>query len=137
MPEFARRIVDWQRTHGRHDLPWQRTRDAYRIWVAEIMLQQTQVATVIPYYDRFLAAFPDVSALARADESLKAGRDGAATRHVREAHEHYDDELRVAPDLLAALEGRAAAAARLGESAKAIRALEALRRVKPADSTLH
>ena len=68
MPGFARRIVDWQRTHGRHDLPWQRTRDAYRIWVAEIMLQQTQVATVIPYYDRFLAVFPDVRALARADE---------------------------------------------------------------------
>ena len=63
---FAARLVAWQRKHGRHDLPWQRTRDAYRIWLAEIMLQQTQVATVIPYYLRFLAAFPDVRALAGA-----------------------------------------------------------------------
>ena len=55
-------------THGRHDLPWQRTRDPYRIWLSEIMLQQTQVATVIPYYERFLAAFPDVRALAAAPE---------------------------------------------------------------------
>ena len=68
MRGFATRIVAWQRAHGRHDLPWQRTRDPFRIWVAEIMLQQTQVATVIPYYRRFLAAFPDVRALARADE---------------------------------------------------------------------
>ncbi len=65
---FARRLVAWQRTHGRHDLPWQRTRDPYRIWLSEIMLQQTQVATVIPYYERFLAAFPDVRALAAASE---------------------------------------------------------------------
>jgi A/G-specific adenine glycosylase len=63
---FAARLVAWQRKHGRHDLPWQRTRDPYRIWIAEIMLQQTQVATVIPYYERFLAAFPDVNALATA-----------------------------------------------------------------------
>jgi A/G-specific adenine glycosylase len=63
---FAARLVAWQRTHGRHELPWQRTRDAYRIWLAEIMLQQTQVATVIPYFLRFLAAFPDVRALAGA-----------------------------------------------------------------------
>ena len=51
---------------GRHDLPWQNTRDAYRIWLSEIMLQQTQVATVIPYYQRFSGAFPDVRALAAA-----------------------------------------------------------------------
>ena len=63
---FASRLIVWQRAHGRHDLPWQRTRDPYRIWLAEIMLQQTQVATVIPYYDRFLAAFPDVRSLAAA-----------------------------------------------------------------------
>ena len=63
---FATRLTVWQRAHGRHDLPWQGTRDAYRIWLAEIMLQQTQVATVIPYYERFLAAFPDVRALAAA-----------------------------------------------------------------------
>jgi len=63
---FARRLIAWQKKHGRHDLPWQRTRDAYRIWLSEIMLQQTQVSTVVPYYERFLAAFPDVSALAAA-----------------------------------------------------------------------
>ena len=65
-PSFAARVVAWQRAHGRHDLPWQRTRDAYRIWLSEIMLQQTQVATVVPYYQRFLAEFPDVRALAAA-----------------------------------------------------------------------
>nr|WP_315846407.1 A/G-specific adenine glycosylase [uncultured Achromobacter sp.] len=64
--EFAPRIVAWQRQHGRHDLPWQNTRAPYRIWLSEIMLQQTQVATVIPYYDRFLQRFPDVAALAAA-----------------------------------------------------------------------
>ncbi len=61
---FADRIIAWQKQQGRHDLPWQRTRDAYRIWLSEIMLQQTQVATVIPYYQRFIARFPDVRALA-------------------------------------------------------------------------
>ena len=63
---FSSRVITWQRTHGRHDLPWQNTRDPYRIWLSEIMLQQTQVAAVTPYYLRFVAAFPDVAALARA-----------------------------------------------------------------------
>jgi len=63
---FASRVVAWQRAHGRHDLPWQNTRDAYRIWLSEIMLQQTQVSTALPYYVRFVAAFPDVAALAEA-----------------------------------------------------------------------
>jgi len=61
---FATRLVKWQRAHGRHGLPWQDTRDPYRIWLSEVMLQQTQVTTVIPYYERFLAEFPDVCALA-------------------------------------------------------------------------
>jgi A/G-specific adenine glycosylase len=61
---FASRVIEWQRTHGRHDLPWQGGRDPYRIWVSEIMLQQTQVATAIPYYSQFLQRFPDVRALA-------------------------------------------------------------------------
>ena len=65
-PTFARRVIAWQRRHGRHSLPWQGTRDAYRIWLSEIMLQQTQVATVLPYYARFLERFPDVAALAAA-----------------------------------------------------------------------
>ncbi|MBK7742729.1 MAG: A/G-specific adenine glycosylase [Betaproteobacteria bacterium] len=63
---FASRLVAWHATHGRQDLPWQGTRDAYRVWLSEIMLQQTQVATVVPYYWRFLAEFPDVGALAAA-----------------------------------------------------------------------
>ena len=66
MDSFAARLIAWQKTHGRHDLPWQNTRDPYCIWLSEIMLQQTQVATVIPYYQRFVAAFPDVRTLAAA-----------------------------------------------------------------------
>ncbi len=62
---LQQRLIRWYRRHGR-DLPWRETRDPYRIWVSEIMLQQTQVDTVIPYYGRFLAAFPTVGALARA-----------------------------------------------------------------------
>ncbi len=65
--DFAPRLVSWQQQHGRHDLPWQGTRDPYRIWLSEIMLQQTRVETVIPYYTRFLARFPDLAALAAAD----------------------------------------------------------------------
>jgi A/G-specific adenine glycosylase len=68
VPSFSSRIVSWQRSHGRSDLPWQGTRDAYRIWVSEIMLQQTQVAAVIPYFERFMARFPDVAALAAAGD---------------------------------------------------------------------
>ena len=64
--DFSATVIRWQKQHGRHQLPWQRTRDAYRIWLSEIMLQQTQVATVIPYYARFLERFPDVAALAAA-----------------------------------------------------------------------
>ncbi len=63
---FSDTLIAWQKQHGRHQLPWQQTRDAYRIWLSEIMLQQTQVATVIPYYQRFLQRFPDVAALAAA-----------------------------------------------------------------------
>jgi A/G-specific adenine glycosylase len=66
MSDLADRLIRWQKRSGRHDLPWQSTRDPYRVWLSEIMLQQTQVATVIPYYGRFLAAFPDVAALAAA-----------------------------------------------------------------------
>lgn len=66
MSDFARRLVAWQQRHGRHDLPWQNTRDPYRVWLSEIMLQQTQVATVIPYYERFIARFPCLADLAAA-----------------------------------------------------------------------
>lgn len=60
------RVVNWQRQHGRHDLPWQNTRDPYRIWLSEIMLQQTQVAAVIEYFQRFVTALPTVADLAAA-----------------------------------------------------------------------
>ena len=63
---FSVRLISWQRQNGRHDLPWQKTRDAYRVWLSEIMLQQTQVGTVIPYYARFLERFPTVEVLAQA-----------------------------------------------------------------------
>jgi A/G-specific adenine glycosylase len=66
VPGFAERVVAWQRQHGRHGLPWQGTRDPYRVWLSEVMLQQTQVATVVPYYERFLARYPRVEALADA-----------------------------------------------------------------------
>ncbi len=70
--DFAPALVAWHRRHGRHDLPWQRDADPYRVWVSEIMLQQTQVATVIGYFERFMDAFPDIPALAAApvDEVL-------------------------------------------------------------------
>ncbi len=63
----APRLLDWFRAHQR-DLPWRRDRDPYRIWVSEVMLQQTQVATVVPYFERFLARFPTLADLAAADE---------------------------------------------------------------------
>lgn len=65
---FATPLIAWQATHGRHDLPWQRTTDPYRVWLSEIMLQQTQVSTVLAYYERFLQRFPDVKALAAASQ---------------------------------------------------------------------
>ncbi|MDP2135562.1 MAG: A/G-specific adenine glycosylase [Sulfuritalea sp.] len=63
---FAARLIDWHKRHGRHDLPWQNTTDPYRVWLSEVMLQQTQVATVIPYYLRFLERFPQLADLAAA-----------------------------------------------------------------------
>jgi A/G-specific adenine glycosylase len=69
---FAAGVVGWQKSHGRNDLPWQGTRDPYRVWLSEIMLQQTQVVTVRAYFVRFVERFPDVQSLARAslDEVL-------------------------------------------------------------------
>ncbi|QNA87646.1 A/G-specific adenine glycosylase [Massilia sp. Dwa41.01b] len=65
-PSFSQAVIDWQRAHGRHALPWQNTRDAYRVWLSEIMLQQTQVAAVLGYYARFPERFPTVQTLAAA-----------------------------------------------------------------------
>ena len=64
MSTFSAKLIHWQKLHGRSNLPWQNTRDPYAIWVSEIMLQQTQVTTVIPYYLRFLRRFPDIESVA-------------------------------------------------------------------------
>ena len=66
-PRLSRRLLDWFIRH-RRDLPWRRDRDPYRIWVSEVMLQQTQAATVVPYFERFLQVFPTLAALAAAEE---------------------------------------------------------------------
>jgi A/G-specific adenine glycosylase len=111
---FASRIIHWQQRHGRHALPWQASRDPYRIWLSEIMLQQTQVATVIPYFERFVARFPDLSTLAAAheDEVLahwsglgyysRARNLHAAARAIVENHASQFPSL---PDLIAELPG--------------------------------
>ena len=56
--DFAQAVLDWYQQHGRKDLPWQLQRTAYRVWISEIMLQQTQVMTVMPYFERFMQSFP-------------------------------------------------------------------------------
>jgi A/G-specific adenine glycosylase len=67
MSEFAARVLNWFDGHGRKDLPWQQNINPYRVWISEIMLQQTQVQTVIPYYERFMQSFPDLASLAAAN----------------------------------------------------------------------
>ena len=67
MSDFATRVLLWFDDHGRKDLPWQQDINPYRVWVSEIMLQQTQVQTVIPYYERFMQSFPDIASLANAN----------------------------------------------------------------------
>ncbi len=86
--EIPRLLLEWYRTNKR-DLPWRRWKDPYRIWVAEIMLQQTRVDTVIPYYERFLMKFPDVGSLARArvDDVLKAWESLGYYSRARHLHE--------------------------------------------------
>src|ERR1700757_5148843 len=113
-PSFSADLIRWQKKHGRHSLPWQNTRDAYRIWLSEIMLQQTQVAAVIPYYQRFLESFPDVASLAAAPaEEVMAHWSGLGyyTR-ARNLHqcakrvvEEFDGRFPVDPDLLLELPG--------------------------------
>jgi A/G-specific adenine glycosylase len=100
--EFGRRVLEWFDAHGRKQLPWQEDPTPYRVWVSEIMLQQTQVATVIPYYQRFMARFPDIGTLAAAepDEVLRfwAGLGYyARARHLHQTArilcDRYDGEL--------------------------------------------
>ncbi|MFC3149046.1 A/G-specific adenine glycosylase [Piscinibacterium candidicorallinum] len=128
--DFAQAVVAWQRTHGRHDLPWQGSTDPYRVWVSEIMLQQTQVSTVIPYYLRFMARFPDVLALADApdDEVMqhwaglgyysRARNLHAAARDVRD---RFGGQFPTDPEALQSLRGigRSTAAAIAAFSANA------------------
>ena len=114
MKTFASRVIHWQQRHGRHALPWQGSRDPYRIWLSEIMLQQTQVATVIPYFERFVARFPDILSLAAAheDEVLalwsglgyysRARNLLAAARVIADNH---GGKFPAAPDAIACLPG--------------------------------
>ncbi len=70
---FAETLVVWQKKHGRNHLPWQNTQDPYRVWLSEIMLQQTQVSTVLDYYAKFLQHFPTVADLAAASQDQVMG----------------------------------------------------------------
>lgn len=100
--KFSQRVLDWFDTHGRKQLPWKENPTPYRVWVSEIMLQQTQVATVIPYYERFMAQFPDIRALADAEQDevlrLWAGLGYyARARYLHQAaqilRERYDSQM--------------------------------------------
>jgi len=112
--EFRRRVLAWFDIHGRKRLPWKENATPYRVWISEIMLQQTQVATVIPYYERFVARFPDLASLAAADLDevlgLWAGLGYyARARHLhqaaRTAQRHHGSELPLDSDLLQTLPG--------------------------------
>ena len=89
MPDsFAAKLVSWQKRHGRHDLPWQGTQDPYAIWVSEIMLQQTQVSTVVPFYLRFMSYFPTVASLAQGSEEAVLGVWSGLGYYARARHLH-------------------------------------------------
>ena len=124
---FSARLIDWYARHGRHDLPWQVARTPYRVWLSEIMLQQTQVATVIPYFERFITRCPEVRALAAAapDEVLHLWSGLGYYSRARNLHrcaqllmEHHDGELPRDLDALVALPGigRSTAAAILAQA---------------------
>ena len=88
--QFSTAVLDWYDHHGRHDLPWQQGITPYRVWVSEIMLQQTQVSTVLNYFDRFMASLPTVEALASApeDEVLHLWT-GLGCNMISETHTRY------------------------------------------------
>ncbi|GIX33914.1 MAG: A/G-specific adenine glycosylase [Lysobacterales bacterium] len=127
MKPFAERVLAWFERHGRRELPWQRDRDPYRILIAELMLQQTQVATAIPYYERFLATFPDLDRLAEArEEEVLALWSGlgyyrrahqllATARLIRERHGGVIPRSRAALEALPGI-GRSTAAAILAQA---------------------
>jgi A/G-specific adenine glycosylase len=111
---FSDLLLGWWDQHGRKDLPWQHPRSAYRVWVSEIMLQQTQVKTVIPYFDRFINRFPDINSLAAASEddvlALWSGlgyyaRARNLLKTARICQQEHDSDLPKTPEALAALPG--------------------------------
>ncbi|WP_034295581.1 A/G-specific adenine glycosylase [Herbaspirillum sp. RV1423] len=113
-PAFSDAVIGWQKQHGRHALPWQNTCDAYRIWLSEIMLQQTQVTAVIPYYQKFLQSFPTVESLAAApSEAVMAHWSGLGYytrarnlhRCAQRVAEEYGGRFPDDPELLADLPG--------------------------------
>ena len=113
-PGFAARLLAWFDRHGRRDLPWQHPRSAYRVWLSEIMLQQTQVQTVIPYFERFTTVLPDLPALARAshDEVMALWSGLGYYARARNLHaaakrcmEHHDGGLPADFDALLTLPG--------------------------------
>ena len=113
-PSFSAAVVTWQKTHGRHALPWQNTRDAYRIWLSEIMLQQTQVAAVLGYYARFLERFPTLHELAAAPPEAVMAQWSGLGYYTRARNLHacakrvvaeYGGEFPSDPQLLADLPG--------------------------------
>ena len=111
---IARPLLEWACVHGRHNLPWQKPATPYRVWISEIMLQQTQVSTVIPYFERFMERFPDLAALAKAPlEDVLALWSGlgyyARARNLHHAallcREQHDGHLPESLDALTALPG--------------------------------
>ena len=111
---FSCDIIAWQRQHGRHALPWQQSREAYRVWLSEIMLQQTQVSAVIPYYQRFLESFPTVFSLAAASSEQVMSHWSGLGYYTRARNLHacakrvvdeYDGVFPQRPELLADLPG--------------------------------
>ena len=112
--KFSTQLLNWWDKHGRKDLPWQHPRTAYRVWVSEIMLQQTQVKTVIPYFNRFMQRFPDIQSLAAVsnDEVLAYwsglgyyARARNLLKTARICMETHDGDLPKTPDALTALPG--------------------------------
>ena len=111
---FSSQLLDWWDRHGRKDLPWQHPRSAYRVWVSEIMLQQTQVKTVIPFFHRFVERFPDMASLAAASEdevlALWSGlgyyaRARNLLKTARICRQDHDGDLPQTPEKLATLPG--------------------------------
>lgn len=112
--DFSQKVIQWQKLHGRHDLPWQDSPDPYRVWLSEVMLQQTQVSTVRDYYGRFLRRFPDLSSLAQSelDEVLALwsglgyySRARNLHRCAREVRDRFGGELPKTAALLQTLPG--------------------------------